>query len=47
MDKSNAKNKNVFQQMLDDKRCIRKCIRSNGDLKQLAQKHGFKFATPI
>ena len=45
--RNTRQNKNVFQKMLDDKRCINKCIRDNGDLKQLADKHGFEFATPI
>ena len=40
-------NMNVFQRMLDDKRAIRECIASKGDLKQLAHERNIKFATPV
>ncbi len=39
--------KNVFRQMLDDKRAIRQCIQKKGDLKKLAETRGIKFATPV
>ena len=48
MDKTIAhKRKSVFQQILEDKRAIRQCIQSGGDIKKIAQERGIKFATPI
>lgn len=38
---------NIFQQMLDDKRAIRDCIRNNGNLEQLAHDRNIRFATPV
>lgn len=38
---------NVFQKMLEDKHSIRECIQSKGDVKQLADERGIKFATPV
>lgn len=39
--------KNIFQQMLEDKQAIRRCIQRSGDLKELAKKRGIRFANPI
>ena len=48
MDKTIAhKGKSIFQQILEDKRAIRQCIQSGGDIKKIAQERGIKFATPI
>ena len=33
--------------ILEDKKEIRKCIQSGGDIKKLAQERGIKFATPL
>ena len=41
------KGKSIFQQILEDKRAIRQCIQSGGDIKKIAQERGIKFATPI
>lgn len=41
------KSNSVFQKILEDKRAIRKCIQSGGDVKQIAKERGIKFATPI
>ena len=43
------KNKNTpfFQNILEDKRAIRKCIQEGGDVKKLAKERGIKFATPL
>lgn len=38
---------NIFQRMLDDKRAIRNCIATNGDLKQLAHERNIRFSTPV
>ncbi|MDE7073672.1 MAG: hypothetical protein K2O69_01245 [Odoribacter sp.] len=38
---------NIFQKIMEDKRAIRECIQTNGDLKKLAKKRDIKFATPI
>lgn len=38
---------NIFQQMLDDKRAIRDCIRNNGSLEQLAHERNLRFAAPL
>lgn len=48
MDK-NKKNKgqSIFQRVLEDKREIRRCILEKGDVKQVAQKRGIRFATPL
>lgn len=32
---------------MEDKRAIRRCIQSDGDLKKLAEERGIKFATPV
>lgn len=37
----------IFQKIVEDKRAIRECIQTNGDLKKLAKKRGIKFATPV
>ena len=39
--------KNIFRQMLEDKKAIRRCIQKSGDLKELAKKRGIKFANPL
>ena len=47
--KKNVKTKeqiNIFQRMLEDKRAIRQCIQTGGNLKELAKARGIKFATP-
>ena len=41
------KGKSVFQQVLEDKRAIRHCIQTVGDIKKLAKERGIKFATPL
>ena len=41
------KRKSIFHQILEDKRAIRKCIQTGGDIKQIAKERGIKFATPI
>lgn len=48
--KKNVKTKeqiNIFQRMLEDKRAIRQCIQTGGNLKELAKARGIKFATPL
>lgn len=48
MNKTNVhKGKSVFQKILEDKRAIRQCIQTGGDIKKIAQERGIKFATPI
>lgn len=47
--KKNVKTKeqiNIFQRILEDKRAIRQCIQTGGNLKELAKARGIKFATP-
>ena len=41
------KGKSVFQQVLEDKRAIRQCIQTGGDIKKLAKERGIKFAMPL
>lgn len=41
------KGKSIFQQVLEDKRAIRQCIQTGGDIKQVAKEHGIKFAMPL
>ncbi len=41
------KAKNIFLQMLEDKRAIRRCILQKGNLEELAKERGIKFATPL
>lgn len=41
------KTKNFFQKIVEDKRAIRECIQTNGDLKKLTKERGIKFATPV
>ena len=41
------KGKSIFQQVLEDKRAIRKCIQTSGDIKKLAKERGIKFAMPL
>lgn len=41
------KGKSIFQQVLEDKRAIRQCIQTGGDIKKLAKEHGIKFAMPL
>lgn len=41
------KSKSVFQQILEDKRAIRQCIRTGGDVKEVAKERGIKFAMPL
>ena len=36
-----------FQKILEDKKAIRKCIQSRGDIKKIAIERGIKFATPL
>lgn len=38
---------NVFRKMIEDKRAIRLCIQSNGDIRKIADERGIKFATPV
>ena len=40
------KGKSIFQQVLEDKRAIRQCIQTGGDIKRVAKGRGIKFATP-
>lgn len=48
MDKTIAhKGKSIFQQILEDKRAIRQCIQTGGDIKQVAKERGIKFAMPL
>ena len=37
----------VFQKILEDKRIIRECIQTPGDIKEIARQRGIKFATPL
>lgn len=41
------KGKSIFQQVLEDKRAIRQCIQTGGDIKQVAKERGIKFAMPL
>ena len=41
------KGKSIFQQVLEDKRAIRQCIQTGGDIKKLATERGIKFAMPL
>lgn len=41
------KSQSIFQRILEDKRIIRQCIQTGGDVKKVAQERGIKFATPI
>ena len=41
------KARSFFTKVLEDKRAINECIRKGGDLKQIANERGIKFATPI
>ena len=41
------KGKSIFQQVLEDKRAIRQCIQTGGDIKKLAKERGIKFAMPL
>ena len=41
------KDKFIFQQFLEDKRAIRQCIQTGGDIKQVAKERGIKFAMPL
>lgn len=37
----------ILEKMINDKKAISKCIKEGGDLKQLSEELGIKFATPI
>ena len=37
----------VFQKILEDKKAIRKCIQSRGDIKKIAKERDIKFSTPV
>ena len=41
------KGKSIFQQILEDKRAIRQCIQTGGDIKKLAKEREIKFAMPL
>ena len=41
------KGKSIFKQVLEDKRAIRQCIQTVGDIKELAKERGIKFAMPL
>ena len=41
------KEKSIFQKVLEDKRAIRQCIQTGGDIKKLVQERGIKFAMPL
>ena len=38
---------NVFQKILNDQKVINKCIKQNGNIKEVAKKHNIKIAAPI
>ena len=41
------KEKSIFQKVLEDKRAIRQCIQTGGDIKKLAKERGIKFVMPL
>lgn len=41
------KRKSVFLKLIEDKKAISECIRSGGNIKQLAEERGLQFAKPI
>mgnify|MGYP006341529435 CR=1 FL=1 len=45
--KAGNNSKSIFQQVLEDKRAIRQCIQTGGDIKKLAKERGIKFAMPL
>lgn len=47
MSEVKTKKQSVFIQMIEDKRAIRECIRTGGDLAKLAEERGLRFAKPI
>lgn len=48
MEKTQTKRAGIFfQKILEDKRAIRACVQSNGNLTKLAKERDIKFATPV
>lgn len=47
MKNSKSKKITLLEKMLEDKKAIRKCVQSNGDLSKLSKDRGIKFATPV
>lgn len=50
MEATKEKSKNFIRSLLDCKRELRECIQKGADpkkMKQIADKHGFTFATPV
>jgi hypothetical protein len=45
--KAGNNSKSIFQKVLEDKRAIRQCIQTGGDIKKVAKERGIKFATPL
>lgn len=41
------KKKSVFWKVIEDKKAIRECLQSGGDLEKLAKERGLKFVKPI
>ena len=41
------KEKSIFQKVLEDKRAIRQCIQTGGDIKILAKERRIKFVMPL
>ena len=47
MAKKEINKENIFVKMLEIKRAIRKCIQNGGNLKQVEEEYGIKFAKPL
>ena len=50
MEKTEINKKNLIQRLLEFKRDMRECIKNGADpkeMKRIADKHGFTFATPL
>ena len=45
--KAENNSKSIIQKVLEEKRAIRQCIQTGGDIKKVAKERGIKFATPL
>lgn len=45
--KDKISNQNLFMKMVADKKAISECIKKKGNLKELSNERGIKFATPV
>ena len=47
MKEDKAKKQNVFLRILEDKKAVKECLQSKGDMSKLAKERGIKFVTPL